>query len=109
MANEHHTHRSVYRLVELSDGWNGRIIETQWLFGMLSIRSELAASWAKRARIDVFDGTMIALAMFTLNIFHPGWLLVPEEKAAQWEKHVGLPGGSPAVSKNEVSTSSSVV
>ena len=25
--------RSIYRLVELSDGWTGRVISTQWLFG----------------------------------------------------------------------------
>ena len=24
--------RSIYRLIELSDGWNGAIITTQWLF-----------------------------------------------------------------------------
>ncbi|KAI0263773.1 RTA1 like protein-domain-containing protein [Gloeopeniophorella convolvens] len=48
--------RSVYRTIELSDGWNGKIISTQWLF-------------------NVFDGTMIVLAMWTLNIFHPGILL----------------------------------
>jgi len=48
--------RSIYRTVELSDGWNGVIISTQWLF-------------------DSFDGAMIVLATFTLNILHPGVLL----------------------------------
>ena len=27
------------------------------------------------ARVDVLDGAMIVLAMFTLNILHPGFLL----------------------------------
>ncbi|KDQ59791.1 hypothetical protein JAAARDRAFT_127024 [Jaapia argillacea MUCL 33604] len=50
--------RSVYRTVELTDGWNGRIISTQVYF-------------------NVLDGGMITIAMFTLNFFHPGRLLVP--------------------------------
>jgi len=48
--------RSTYRMIELAGGWNGRVISTQWLF-------------------NVFDGSMIALAIFTLNLFHPGMLL----------------------------------
>ncbi|KAI1787347.1 RTA1-domain-containing protein [Ganoderma leucocontextum] len=43
-------------LFELSNGWTGKIITTEWYF-------------------VVFDGTMIMLAMLTLNIFHPGLLL----------------------------------
>ncbi|THH14780.1 hypothetical protein EW146_g5597 [Bondarzewia mesenterica] len=50
--------RSIYRTIELSDGWTGRIIRTQVYF-------------------NVLDGAMITLAIFTLNIFHPGWLLAP--------------------------------
>ncbi|KAI0282477.1 RTA-like protein [Russula aff. rugulosa BPL654] len=41
------------RVVEFADGWNGKVISTQWVF-------------------NVFDGIMIVLAMYTLNIFHPG-------------------------------------
>ncbi|EIM90022.1 RTA1-domain-containing protein [Stereum hirsutum FP-91666 SS1] len=48
--------RSVYRTIELADGWNGTVITTQVYF-------------------NVFDGAMITLAMYTLNIFHPGFLL----------------------------------
>jgi len=48
--------RSVYRTIELADGWSGRIIETQVYF-------------------NVLDGAMIVLAMYTLNFFHPGFLL----------------------------------
>ena len=28
--------RSIYRTIELSDGWTGRVISTQWLFGTSS-------------------------------------------------------------------------
>jgi hypothetical protein len=45
--------RSVYRLIELSDGWTGRIIRTELYF-------------------DVLDGTMIVLAIYTVNFIHPG-------------------------------------
>ncbi|KIJ55224.1 hypothetical protein M422DRAFT_100481, partial [Sphaerobolus stellatus SS14] len=48
--------RTVYRSIELIDGWDGIIISTQWYF-------------------NTFDGAMIVLAMYTLNVFHPGWLL----------------------------------
>ncbi|KAJ3558822.1 hypothetical protein NM688_g700 [Phlebia brevispora] len=48
--------RSVYRTIELSNGWDGRIISTQVYF-------------------NVLDGAMIVLATFTLNFFHPGFLL----------------------------------
>ncbi|KAI0255331.1 RTA1 like protein-domain-containing protein [Lactifluus subvellereus] len=48
--------RSIYRTIELSGGWDGKVISTQWLF-------------------NVFDGAMVVLAMFTLNVFHPGVLL----------------------------------
>ncbi|KAF7332793.1 putative RTA1-like protein [Mycena kentingensis (nom. inval.)] len=48
--------RAVYRVVELSDGWSGRVIHTQVYF-------------------NVLDGAMITLAMFTVNLAHPGFLL----------------------------------
>jgi hypothetical protein len=32
---------------------------------------------------DVFDGTMIVLAMYTLNIFHPGIYLLGEDSPSQ--------------------------
>jgi hypothetical protein len=49
---------------------------------------------------------MVILAMYTLNILHPGWLLLPEEEALRWQQHVGLPQGhSPSQSaiKDEAS------
>ncbi|KAI0655831.1 RTA1-like protein [Cubamyces menziesii] len=48
--------RAIYRTIELSDGWNGKIIKTQWLF-------------------IVFDGVPVFSTMLMLNIFHPGSLL----------------------------------
>ncbi|ETW87178.1 lipid-translocating exporter, partial [Heterobasidion irregulare TC 32-1] len=48
--------RSIYRTVELIDGFTGKIIETQILF-------------------NLFDGAMIVLAIYALNYFHPGRLL----------------------------------
>lgn len=50
--------RSVYRTIELTDGWNGRIITTEIYF-------------------NAMDGAMILLAMYCLNVFHPGMLLGP--------------------------------
>ncbi|KAH8991588.1 RTA1-domain-containing protein, partial [Lactarius akahatsu] len=45
--------RTIYRVIEFVDGWNGKVNTTQWYF-------------------VVFDGIMISLAMLTLNAFHPG-------------------------------------
>ncbi|KLO10602.1 RTA1 like protein [Schizopora paradoxa] len=48
--------RAIYRLIELSDGWNGTVIATQWYF-------------------DVFDGAMVVSAMLILNVLHPGYMI----------------------------------
>ncbi|KAF8895226.1 RTA1-like protein [Infundibulicybe gibba] len=54
--------RSVYRTIELSDGWDGRIISTQLYF-------------------NVLDGAMIVLAIYTLNLAHPGFLLASSKES----------------------------
>ncbi|KAJ6573327.1 RTA1 like protein-domain-containing protein [Mycena sp. CBHHK59/15] len=46
--------RSIYRIIELATGWGGRIITTEIYFAVL-------------------DGVMVLLAIFSLNIAHPGW------------------------------------
>ncbi|KAI0710518.1 RTA1-domain-containing protein [Earliella scabrosa] len=48
--------RSIYRTIELIDGWTGPIISNEVYF-------------------NVLDAAMIVLAMFTLNFLHPGFLL----------------------------------
>ncbi|KAJ7325883.1 RTA1 like protein-domain-containing protein [Mycena albidolilacea] len=48
--------RAIYRTIKLKNGFSGSIISTQWLF-------------------NVFDGAMIALAIFIVNFGHPGLLL----------------------------------
>ncbi|KAJ7578416.1 RTA1-like protein [Mycena floridula] len=48
--------RAIYRLVELSAGWGGKIMSTQWLF-------------------NVFDGGMVVIAIFAFNFAPPGKLL----------------------------------
>ncbi|KZP33510.1 RTA1-domain-containing protein, partial [Athelia psychrophila] len=78
--------RAVYRLIELSDGWNGTVISTQNYF-------------------NVFDGTMVVLAMYTLNFCHPGRLLnapvvlAPPEK---WREAMSQYSGSSALSIDSV-------
>jgi len=58
--------RSMYRVVELADGWSGTIITTEWYF-------------------NVFDGAMIVLAIICLNVFHPGRLLGPSTELSKVE------------------------
>jgi len=57
--------RSVYRTIELANGFAGTIISTQVYF-------------------NVLDGGMITLAIYTINIAHPGYLLIkPTENLAR--------------------------
>ena len=66
--------RSIYRTVEFANGWTGRIVSTETYF-------------------NVLDGAPIVLAMFTLNVFHPGWLLREEENrsgAVNWKMMIGV-------------------
>ncbi|KAJ6624718.1 hypothetical protein B0H10DRAFT_2162123 [Mycena sp. CBHHK59/15] len=51
-----HDLRSMYRTIELSMGWMGRIIQTEVYF-------------------NVLDGGMVVLAIYTLNLFHPALFL----------------------------------
>jgi hypothetical protein len=48
--------RCIYRVIELTDGWKGPIITRELWF-------------------NVWDGAMIILAAFILNVFHPGYLI----------------------------------
>ncbi|KAJ7075210.1 RTA1-like protein [Mycena belliarum] len=50
--------RSIYRIIELATGWHGKIIETEVYF-------------------NIFDGAMVVLAIYTVNLAHPGRLLAP--------------------------------
>ncbi len=67
---------AIYRLIELSDGWNGVVISTQWLFSesawALTVINVLGLT---RCAPDVFDAAMVFLAMFILSLLHPGLLL----------------------------------
>ncbi|KAF8965859.1 RTA1-like protein [Flammula alnicola] len=53
--------RAIYRIIELGDGWNGRVIHTQVYF-------------------NVLDGAMVILVIYTTNFLHPGVLLAPPRK-----------------------------
>jgi hypothetical protein len=67
---------SIYRTIELQDGWTGRIIHTELYF-------------------NVLDGGTVVLAMFTMNFAHPGFLL-REPPVAHGIKMVESREGSPA-------------
>jgi RTA1 like protein len=45
--------RCVYRVAELSEGWNGQLLYVEWLFIFL-------------------EGAIILAGIASLNIFHPG-------------------------------------
>ncbi|KAJ9114918.1 hypothetical protein QFC20_001291 [Naganishia adeliensis] len=53
--------RSVYRSIELLDGWEGAIMKKQTLF-------------------DLLDGMLMLLSVLLFNIVHPGWFLPRHER-----------------------------
>ncbi|KAG1729969.1 RTA1 like protein-domain-containing protein [Suillus paluster] len=55
--------RSVYRTVELANGWAGPVISTERYF-------------------DWLDGGLVTLAIYTLNVMHPGIWLKRDDSAA---------------------------
>jgi hypothetical protein len=62
--------RTIYRTAEFVSGWNGKIYSTQWLFSTC-VCYKLHRIVTNYCAV-VFDATMIAQAMWTLNIIHPG-------------------------------------
>lgn len=46
--------RSIYRVIELAQGWEGELIKNQRYF-------------------IVLEGVMVLVAVLALNLFHPGW------------------------------------
>ena len=72
-------------MVEFANGWNGKVISTQWVFSAWSFFCfpfpKLILIFGDH--VDVFDGAMIVLAMYTLNLFHPGIYLRGEDYPSQ--------------------------
>jgi hypothetical protein len=68
--------RSVYRIIELTGGWTGRIFHTEVYF-------------------NVLNGGMVTLAIFALDFTHPGVFLRPsrEEAKAEAVKLMSMDGG----------------
>ena len=63
--------RTIYRTVEFVGGWNGKVNSTQWFVGTYLCYESQHRIVTNYCAV-VFDATMITLAMWTLNIFHPG-------------------------------------
>ena len=59
--------RSIYRVIELAQGWSGYVMTHEVFFIIL-------------------DGVMMVIAVGIFNVFHPGWLL-PSESDFTLPKH----------------------
>jgi hypothetical protein len=46
--------RSIYRVIEMAQGWDGELTKNETLFFVL-------------------EGVMVVIAVLVLNVFHPGW------------------------------------
>lgn len=84
--------RTVYRTIELINGFTGRIIQTQIYFSKcLQIYHDRIVTTNDA---DVLDGAMIVLATYTLNFLHPGYLLadvIAAERKAKSDGKNNLP------------------
>jgi hypothetical protein len=63
--------RSVYRVVELSEGWTGHLIRQQWLFVGL-------------------EGVMVVVAVVALNSFHPAFCFDAKFKDGEGRKRMRM-------------------
>lgn len=59
--------RSIYRVIELAQGWTGYVMTHEVFF-------------------IVLDGVMMIVAVGVFNVFHPGWLL-PSDSSFTLPKH----------------------
>lgn len=59
--------RSIYRTVELLQGWKGFLITHEKYFVAL-------------------DGAMMVVAVAVFNVLHPGWLLPGQERTSQLKR-----------------------
>ena len=63
--------RSIYRVAELSEGWEGDLIQNQRLF-------------------IGFEGAMVVVAVWVLNVWHPGFCFREGYVRGERGKGVGL-------------------
>jgi hypothetical protein len=63
--------RSVYRVVELSEGWTGHLIRQQWLFVGL-------------------EGVMVVVAVVALNTCHPAFCFDAKFEDGEGRKRMGM-------------------
>ncbi|KAI6127259.1 RTA1 like protein-domain-containing protein [Pisolithus sp. B1] len=71
---------ATYRTVELSNGWSGPIISTQAYISACAINlfspsTSFSTSLIPVADLDVFDGLMMTIALYTMNLIHPSFFL----------------------------------
>ena len=82
--------RSIYRVAELGEGWEGALIKNQHLFIGL-------------------EGAMVLVAVFALNLFHPGYCFregydMPVAKKIKGKKGQEVPEEKNTSSRDEASS-----
>jgi hypothetical protein len=80
--------RSIYRVIELLDGWNGPIISNETLFCVL-------------------DGLMVFLATAVFNVIHPLWFLPrkTDDHFYETDKYDGKKSEPASVTERQVQSS----
>jgi len=70
--------RSIYRTIELAQGWDGYLITIQRYFIAL-------------------DGAMMVAAVAVFNVFHPGWLLPKAADGSDSQRKMHSEDGSEGI------------
>ena len=68
--------RAICGTIELSEGWNGRITSNELYFSTSHIFLIYfhCSQLLRDNLVDVLDGAMVMIAMYTINIGHSGLL-----------------------------------
>jgi hypothetical protein len=61
-------HSGIYRIIELSGGWDGRIIRTQVYFSMYQVTYHSHRRYLIYLFTDVLDGMMVVLATSIIHM-----------------------------------------
>jgi hypothetical protein len=77
--------RSVYRLIELRQGWEGVLLSTLYTYyrdpgvGVFVVIINDEANWRNYTEVEryffVLEGLMVIVAVLLLNLFHPGMII----------------------------------
>lgn len=85
-TDEHGSSRTGFRTIELAQGFDGKIMRTEWTFSTsfsflyfcgihLPTCRHLLIYFSRVVRTGVYDGSMMAMTIYLFLFTHPVWML----------------------------------